>query len=316
MGRSVTTVTNRKVRSTAYGVPTPVPPRGSVDLLVAGFACVDYSNLNNKKKMELVSSKSLQSSNPSHNEEAGLEGESGGAKGLPAKEATTAGESKGNEKAREAPEAGESSATLHFILEYIDKYRPPLVILENVLGAPWEMVCQKLEETAYLPLRHRLDTKDYYLPHTRLRGYLIAINVEGMAQKQLQPVKTATMKWCESMTLLERPASSPVEAFLLDELDPRLHRARVAIAGGQEDDDRAVREVQWDKCQSRHLEIRNSKHLGSGRPVTEWIEHGPSRMVDYGDAIWMRQQVPRIKDTLDISFLRAAYRGYDVGYKP
>ena len=311
MSRLATAVTNRMPRSTAYGVPTPVPPRGSVDLLVAGFACVDYSNLNNKKKMELVSSKPLQSFNLPSNEETGA-----GMSGLPAKEATVAKGSRGNQKAGEAPEAGESSATLHFILEYIDKYRPPLIILENVLGAPWEMVCQKLRETAYLPLRHKLDTKDYYLPHTRLRGYLIAINVEGMAQAQLQSVEAATIKWCESMTLLERPASSSVEAFLLDELDPRLHRARVAIARGQDDDDRAVREVQWDKCQSRHLEVRNTQHLGSGRPVTEWIEHGPSRMVDYGDAIWMRQQVPRIKDTLDISFLRAACRGYDVGYKP
>ena len=313
-------------RSTAYGAPTSVPPPGSVDLLVAGFACVDYSNLNNKKKISIEknfakkgttkkkgckASAIPQGCEASVDQKSSPDGEGTGSK-------KASGETKDvvDLEAQEAKETGESSATFQFIVDYIDKYRPPVIILENVVGAPWTYVCDKLRSKAYLPLHHKLDTKKYYLPHTRQRIYLIAVDVKDLKTKELECAQDAKNKWLELMGKLERPASSPVEAFLLDELDPRLHRARVAISRGQDEDEYAQRDVEWSKCQGRHLKTRNDDHLGSGRPVTEWIENGPSRMVDYGDAVWTKRQVPRVKDTLDISFLRAARRGYDDGYKP
>lgn len=45
----------RDMATTAYGALVPVPGKGTVDLLIAGTSCVDYSNLNNQKASEKVS---------------------------------------------------------------------------------------------------------------------------------------------------------------------------------------------------------------------------------------------------------------------
>ena len=111
---------------TAYGALVDVPNTpGSVDILIAGTSCVDYSNLNNQKKnME---------------------------------------------------EKGESGATFYGMLRWIEKAKPPIVIIENVYGAPWNDKVALFEERGYSATFVRLDTKDYYIPHTRQRGYLFAV---------------------------------------------------------------------------------------------------------------------------------------------
>ena len=60
------------------------------------------------------------------------------------------------------------------MVRWIEKAKPPIVIIENVYGAPWNEKVAIFENLGYSATFVRLDTKDYYIPHTRQRGYLFA----------------------------------------------------------------------------------------------------------------------------------------------
>ena len=231
-------------------------------MVVAGFSCVDYSQLNRHPKS--------------------------------------------------LDEIGESGDTLRAILSYADKYRTPLFVLENVFGAPWPKIQSMWKDIEYEALVVKVDTKKYYIPHTRQRGYMICVDrrkTEGFSTKQ------AVEKWSELMKKFERPASSPVNEFLLHPDDPRLHQATEEMTKGGAGEEKVVRDIDWSKCQGRHHYYRDFNNLGSSRPITEWIENSTSRMLDFGNRLWMSNQVDRVKDTVEVSWLRNARRGYDTAYK-
>ena len=60
-------------------------------------------------------------------------------------------------------------------LQWIKKTKPPIVILENVCSAPWEKVKERFNQAGYHAQFTRLDTKQFYIPHTRTRVYLMAV---------------------------------------------------------------------------------------------------------------------------------------------
>ena len=71
---------------------------------------------------------------------------------------------------------GESGQTFRGMLQWIKKFQPPLVIIENVSGAPWDTKVKIFEdELNYHADFLRVDTKAYYIPHTRQRGYLVGV---------------------------------------------------------------------------------------------------------------------------------------------
>ena len=53
------------------------------------------------------------------------------------------------------------------MMNWVKKFRPPVVILENVCSAPWEGVADRFRDIGYNAQFTRLDTKFYYIPHTR-----------------------------------------------------------------------------------------------------------------------------------------------------
>lgn len=245
--------------TTAYGSTVPIP--GDVDLLVAGFSCVDFSNLN-VKKQELTGS-------------------------------------------------GESGDTFRAVFNYANVWRPAMIVLENVCSAPWETIRKVWQsEGLYAAEFVKLDTKQYYIPHTRQRGYMLCID-----KKRCKRADAMVKKWAELMVQLRRPASSSIEAFLLDEDDPRVHRGREELSKSIAGEDRGPREVDWTKCQGRHQDYRSDLFLGPKRPMTGWQDNGSCKMPDYAWADWGVKQVERIWDTLEISLLRNARRGYDSQYK-
>lgn len=100
-----------KEAHTAYGGLAEVPNTpGSVDILIAGTSCVDYSNLNNRQK--------------------------------------------------KIDEEGESGQTFFGMMKWIDQAQPPIVVIENVLNAPWDIKVQIFEERGYVANFCRVDTKD------------------------------------------------------------------------------------------------------------------------------------------------------------
>jgi hypothetical protein len=60
--------------------------------------------------------------------------------------------------------------TFHGMLQWVNNHRPPIVILENVSNAPWDSGVKHFADIDYSATYVRLDTKKYYIPHTRSRG--------------------------------------------------------------------------------------------------------------------------------------------------
>ena len=71
----------------------------------------------------------------------------------------------------------------------------------------------------------RVDTKQYYIPHTRTRVYLVAYNQSLCASSA-----ELASQWVKQVKSMERPSSSTLEAFLLPSDDPRVHRGRERLA--------------------------------------------------------------------------------------
>jgi site-specific DNA-cytosine methylase len=159
---------------------------------------------------------------------------------------------------------GESGRTFRGMLGWVKNHRPPIVILENVCSAPWDKVVLEFERIGYSARNTRFDTKQYYIPHTRTRGYLIAIN----EKKSKLPGK-----WLELVGKMKRPASSTLDAFLLPSDDPRVSQAREKLVRESFNaGDRRTGRTDWNRCESRHKRARVEEELGNKRPFTSWDE--------------------------------------------
>ncbi len=277
------------LRPTAYGGVREVP--GGVSIVVAGFACVDFSTLNPRRK--------------------------------------------------DLQDAGESGDTLRAILTYAARYRPKAMILENVEGANWVMVevcannnwhCEhpkghldpnaqrhlmtiwgnKDPSSGYSTCVVKVDTKEYYLPQTRKRCYMVCIDRQTIGVKEADKL---AQQWAVRFKALQRPASSPLDDFLLSTDDPRVRAARNA-GGMDEFGDRKRRtESTWVKCKLRYAAYRETIACGSGRPLTRWSENGACHPPEHWWKNWAHYQSDRLREHWDISHLRSAQRGYDSQYK-
>lgn len=219
---------------------------------------------------------------------------------------------------------GESGRTFRGMLGWVKNHRPPIVILENVCSAPWDKVAAEFEKIGYSARSARFDTKQYYIPHTRTRGYLIAIN----EKKSRIPDK-----WLDLVSKMKRPASSTLDAFLLPSDDPRVSQAREKLVRESFNaGDRRTGRTDWNRCESRHKRARVEEELGNKRPFTGWDEGlshslhethpsnrlfsgGFCKMPDFAWADWAQGQVERVWDLMDISVLRAAVKGVDPSFK-
>ncbi|KAH9223760.1 hypothetical protein DL95DRAFT_352610 [Leptodontidium sp. 2 PMI_412] len=242
--------------TTAYGGKAKVPR--DLDLLIAGFACDDFSNLNSKRKT------------------------------LDAK--------------------GESGDTFYATLEYVDRYRPKMVILENVIGAPWIHAKVKKKSTkevigideqfrqmGYEAVFMKLDTKDHYLPHTRQRGYMVCILRAAFKTGAVELANRAET-FPDLVNTLKRPASVPMEAMMLPFDSPLLE----VTAREDGSNKRAV--MPWEKCKLGHQEYVLSHNLGTHHPITLWDANGFKVLPDYFKPT--AGFTDRVLDSIDISHLR------------
>ncbi|KAJ2934887.1 hypothetical protein H1R20_g2299, partial [Candolleomyces eurysporus] len=203
---------------------------------------------------------------------------------------------------------GESGRTFRGMMSWVKAHRPPLVILENVCSAPWDRVREYFEKIGYSAAWSRVDTKNYYIPHTRTRVYLVAVNMKKSSIPD---------KWKDFvLSTLKRPASSTLDAFLLPSDDPRIHVARQKLV--QESygaPDKRTGRIDWGRCESRHQRARLEEMLGTKRPLTNWDEGGSCKLPDFAWTDWGVAQVERVWDLMDISLLRASIKGVDPSYK-
>ncbi|EMS22035.1 DNA repair protein rad8 [Rhodotorula toruloides NP11] len=215
-------------------------------------------------------------------------------------------------------DGGESGRTFFGMYRWVDKHRPKIVILENVCTAPWGDMVKNFAEINYSAEFCRLDTKKYYIPHTRTRVYLIAFPKEiSKSSDAFGGAGTLAAKWKELMKINERPASSPAEAFLLHSDDPRTHRARQELSHQRISADGKKRDtVDWGRCEVRHSVARQKEKLGQRRPLTDWQDNGGKPTLPDGAwQDWAEAQTERVLDLMDISYLRQAKLGVDINYK-
>ena len=162
-----------------------------------------------------------------------------------------------------------------------------------------------------LALAHsRLDTKEFYIPHTRTRVYLFATPRKTSGKNHL------AHKWEKTVKEMRRPWSAPFEAFLLHTDNQHIHRARLDLASAKEQKDGTSRKpTDWNRCESRHQRARQEEQLGILRPLTSWQEAGVCKGLDWTWNDWLLAQTERVLDLLEISTLRMAKDGIDSGFK-
>ncbi|KAG0146890.1 hypothetical protein CROQUDRAFT_656689 [Cronartium quercuum f. sp. fusiforme G11] len=217
-----------------------------------------------------------------------------------------------NNQKKSIDAGGESGRTFHGMLKWVQNSRPPVIILENVCSAPWAKVKEKFESIGYDAEFSRFDTKHYYIPHTRTRVYLIA------TPKKLRVTKEPSIPqlWLTLVSQMSRPASAPLEAFMYDQDDPLVHRARQELAFIKANKDGQGRQAtDWTRCESRHARQRAEEQLGDKRPLTAWQDGPVCKVIDGGWNDWANAQTERVVDLMDINTLRLVKDGVDIQYK-
>ena len=69
-----------------------------------------------------------------------------------------------NNKQKGIDQKGESGQTFWGMLGWVRRHRPPIVIQENVCGAPWEQMKTYYAKEGYSATFLRVDTKQHYVP--------------------------------------------------------------------------------------------------------------------------------------------------------
>lgn len=197
------------------------------------------------------------------------------------------------------------------MVKWIRRAQPKIILLENVSGAPWDQKVRLLSDIGYSATFTRIDTKQYYIPQTRQRGYLFAIR---SSKKKNDP---RPAEWMDLVKSLKRPASASLDAFMLPNDDPRVLRGRAKLTAeslNASGENRAGR-TDWTKCETRHQRCRSTEQLGDQRPLTEWSETTTVTMPGFAWNDWTGAQVNRIHDLMDINTLRMAQMDMDCTYK-
>ncbi|KAJ5823911.1 C-5 cytosine methyltransferase [Penicillium robsamsonii] len=222
-----------------------------------------------------------------------------------------------NNRKKTLQQGGESGATFDGLLRYAERYRPRMVVQENVRNAPWDQMKGKWEELGYLSVCVNVDTKHYYIPQTRERGYMVAIDKRRLEAAGLlgdsmdqSGIDTVTQRVRELAVRFKRPASAPVGLFLLSDDDRRLEliesRARLESRS----------ETSWDQYQIRHQRHRDELELGIERPITRSLPGiNDLKAPDFYWHRFWKTQPERVWETVDMNFLKKLLQEYDMNFK-
>ncbi|KAH6643750.1 hypothetical protein C7974DRAFT_382135 [Boeremia exigua] len=207
-----------------------------------------------------------------------------------------------NSKKKTVDDQGETGDTWRAIYHYAKHFQPSIVLLENVKSDKkmWDDVVSRWSKIGYEAGWVYRDTKNHYLPQTRERMYMVAINRKLHGKN----VSIAVTQWQSTMEKLQRQCSSPYEAFLAN--------LPVSVI----DHSTLSSEPDWSLCKLRYDQIRSEQRLGTRRPITHWNESGTLHPPDYANRKWYDSQSSRVYDAIDVAHLQAAQQeGHDSMYK-
>ncbi|KEQ72090.1 hypothetical protein M436DRAFT_10011, partial [Aureobasidium namibiae CBS 147.97] len=212
--------------------------------------------------------------------------------------------SKLNNNQKTLEERGKSGDTFAAVLAYAKTYRPTMIVLENVFNAPWDDMLAEYESIDYVSAGVLVDSKNYYLPQTRQRGYMVCVDRSKLNDNGID---SAIFKrnFYNRMADFRRQVSSPLSSFILPNDDPLVTRASQSMIR-QSVLDTSLRDADWAKCEIRHINTRRQQKLGIARPLTDWQESGSLVLPENCNRVWFRQQVERVWDFMDVALLRKA----------
>lgn len=196
---------------------------------------------------------------------------------------------------------GQSGDTWRAIYSYSKRFRPSVVLIENVQNTIkfWDSFESKWAAIGYEYAWMTCDTKNYYIPQTRNRMYMVAIerflfgeNVDG-----------AVAQWKHTMRKLQRQCSSPFDAFIANDNSDQYEYSSLAS------------EPHWARCKLRYDQIRSEQRLGTRRPVTRWSENGTVRPPDFANRKFYLSQSSRVYDCIDVAHLQGVQKGFDSLHK-
>ncbi|KAK4466470.1 DNA repair protein RAD5 [Cladorrhinum samala] len=287
-------------------------PREHLDILFCGCSCVDYSNMNSNKPAGQIKMLDDWLKN--------------GTTHYPVKYSMEFRETLMTSLiVLKSQGIGESTRTFFAALTLINERRPRIVVLENVDGAPWKMYTDMIFPlVGYYATFMRLDSKDYYLPQTRRRGYLIAIRVDDPNPDESIPesmAKAIAAAWTQKMKDCERPATTPVTEFLKAPDDPATIQARAEMEQGRSQAGAVVKsKAEWNMSYLRHASERKAHQLSNDdNPVSrKFMRCGrisSACFPDHSWRSWLDIQASRIVDLLDISVAAGRAAGIHIDYK-
>ncbi|KAI0108359.1 hypothetical protein F4814DRAFT_455140 [Daldinia grandis] len=289
---------------TAMGAMEEIP--GDIDLLIAGCSCLDFSTLNTQKHKDFSDYVITTGSGLMEYIE-----QEGGGNGYDESLFEVVNDSF-NRLVMNINDMGTSGQTFFSMLKYVKDRRPKIVILENVMGAPWKNTADIwFPFVGYKATFVKADTKNYYIPQTRNRGYLVAVDKNVFKGKIADDIVD---RWSSLMTKdLVRRASAPINSWLLPSAHPLTERAR------QDDSEKALAPAQkpadWARSKARHLLVRQKEGLGESHPLTNWSMSQPGQLYDRIDRLVALTQPKRVLDCIEINHLRALKKGYDSRFK-
>lgn len=308
-----------------FGQYQPIPDV-KLDYLIAGTSCVDFSTLNitrgkDKNKVTLQESQAPKKSSGGQKLPPGFD-DNYSADVLLGKVASPVAVDPifsellsdfvdslekvlhAGKNIRTELNAGESTVTFCSTLNFMMHRRPRVAIFENVSSAPFDQMAHFwLARTGYYAEFASVDSNKYYLPQSRNRKYLIAVDVQEFEDLGLD-ARELVHAAKERLRLLERRASAPVTDFFLADDDARFRQARAEMEASKAKTANRVASL-WVRQQTRHAIYRGTrgldekyrlfsqaltikgKLLQATPPSRSWItylQNQPMRVIDLLDA--------------------------------
>ncbi len=152
-----------------------------------------------------------------------------------------------------------------------------------------------------------LDSREYLLPQTRNRGYMICVRREEFDSTEELTERIQT--WADLVIGGQTPATVAADEMLLEVKDD----VRSAPTLMEEVTKKKKAAPAWDKCRADHAKYRRELELGYKRFLTGWGENGSSNP----PGSWASPtsgMTNRVNDYLEIQHLRSMNRGYDDRY--
>ncbi|KAE9990533.1 hypothetical protein EG327_001297 [Venturia inaequalis] len=200
---------------------------------------------------------------------------------------------------------GSSKHTFDAVCRYAMHNTPRIVLFENTQSndGNWDIMENRMSQIGYASKFVILDTKNFYIPQTRRRRYMLSLRKDLYAED----VYSMLDLWAKILTKLQHRASAPITQFLLPANDPRI----LTLAALDSNTKRKgfKQDAKWEGSRERHMDERAKWATGPGRPFSSLLpEHCQHK--------FLKSKVDRELELLDIRYLRAAStKDWDLSFK-